>query len=363
MSSRVNPTKSTDIYEKIPLLRRAFGYAAAAEGAPLEPFAFDLGALQDDEVIVRVSHCGVCMSDVDILNNKYGRSEYPVVLGHELVGRVEAVGPAVTHLAPGDRVGVGPVRRACGACAACQAGDDLFCPSLQLTAEPGGRGGLADRMRICARFAFPIPDALTAAEAAPLLCAGLTTYTPLKAWRRPGDRVGVLGVGGLGHLAVQFARRMGHAVTTFAIAPDAAERARHQALGADTVVDLGDDAAVAAAAGSIDLLLSTIYGDVDWSRLMRLLRPHGRLCLVGAAESRLSLNPLQLIHGAKAVAGSGGGSHADMVAMLAFAAREGVRPRIETLPLARVNEAFAAVQAGTVRYRMVVETNAATGAA
>ena len=337
------------------LRRRALGYASEAKGAPLTPFEFDLGEVAHDDVVIRVSHCGVCMSDIDLAADKFGRSKYPMVLGHELVGVVEEAGSSVTHLKTGDRVGVGPIRGACEKCVWCATGRELYCSEIRLTAEPMGRGGFASQIRVSAGFAFRIPDSISSAEAAPLLCAGLTTYTPLRRWATAGERVGVLGVGGLGHLAVQFAHRMGLGVTTLALQPDEAERQRHHDLGADRVIDIGDPDAVASARGTIDLLVSTAYGHIDWAQLARLLRPEGKLCALGGSLEPISVPPLQLIHGAKAVVGSAAGTRRDMVEMLNFAHLTGVRPQIEIMPMKEINAAFERVASGAARYRVVLE--------
>lgn len=327
-------------------------YAAREIGAPLTPFEYTPPELGPGEVRLEITHCGVCHSDLHVVDNDFGSSVFPVVPGHEIVGRVSAVGVGVTHLRVGQRVGVGPFRHGCLQCAYCASGRDNLCPQLQFTIL-GHHGGFADAIQVSASHAFALPDGLESAIAAPLLCAGLTVYAPLRAHTNAATRVGVLGIGGLGHLAIQYARARGSEVTVFSTTSGKEEQARK--LGADRFIVLKDPGAVASAAGSIDFLLSTGFGAIDWVALLGLLRPDGRICIVGSSLTPLNIPAGLLIMGQYSISGSAAGSRADMMEMLEFSARRGIRPWIETVPLGQVNQAFARVRSGEVRYRLVLE--------
>lgn len=331
----------------------AHGFAVEQPGGELVLRAVELGEPGAGEVIVRISHCGLCASDVALIDDAHRAGGFPMTLGHEIAGSVEWVGPEVDWLGVGDRVGVGPLRYSCGQCAQCLAGREVHCPDVVMTAAPRGQGGFADRIRIDARFAFRLPDAIASEHAAALMCAGLTTFAPLRRLARPGQRVGVLGVGGLGHLAVRFARAMGCDVTTLAISPTDADRTEHLTLGADTVVDVSDVDALRPITGTIDLLLSTAYGEVRWRRLMHCLSPEGTLCVVGGSEAPLNFSPITLIHHQRTVTGSAAGSRRDMADMLQFASATGVRPMIETMQMTELNAGIARFRAGLPRYRLV----------
>jgi uncharacterized zinc-type alcohol dehydrogenase-like protein len=327
-------------------------YAAREVGGSLSRFDYTPPALGLGDVRIDVTHCGICHSDLHLIDNELGNTVFPFVPGHEIVGRVSAVGAGVTHLSVGQRVGVGPFRHACLHCALCANGQDNLCPHLQFTIL-GHHGGFANAIQVSASHAFAIPDALESALAAPLLCAGLTVYAPLRAHTDAATRVGVLGIGGLGHLAVQYARARGSEVTVFSTTAAKEEQARK--LGADRFIVLNDPAALASAAGSIDFLLSTGFGAIEWMGLMSLLRPNGRLCIVGSSLAPLNVPAGLLIMSQHTISGSAAGSRADMMEMLEFSARRRIHPWIETLPLAEVNKGLARVRSGDVRYRLVLE--------
>ena len=330
------------------------GYVAKGPGSPLELQMLDLGQLGAGEILIKVSHCGVCASDLALMDNAFGAGGYPMVLGHEISGIVEAVGTEVVGIGIGDRVGVGPLKDSCGHCRQCENGREMHCPDVRLVAEPHGMGGFAGRLKISARFAFAIPDEISSEHAAALMCAGLTTFAPLRRLARTGDRVGVLGIGGLGHLAVKFACAMGCAVTTFSASVDHAELSRRRALGADRNVDVDDLDSLRAATGSIDLLISTASGKVPWRRLMHSLAPEGQICMLGGSLEHLDIVPLNLIHHQRGLSGSAAGSRRDMREMLAFAATHDIRPIIEVLPMDQINVAVTRLRSADVRYRFVL---------
>lgn len=331
------------------------GYAPAAKNEPLRLTRFERAEIGVNDVVVKVSHCGLCHSDVDIIDDRFGQGGFPMVTGHEVVGHVERCGAGVAGIREGDRVGIGPLHSSCGHCGECWSARDHYCPKKTVTASPGGLGGFADRLVVSGRSPVCIPDAISSAEAAPLLCAGLTTFAALRRLGGVGKHVAILGVGGLGHVAVQFASKMGMRVTTLSIGLTYEERARHRALGADACVDIGSEDDMKALTGSFDLILSTIYGDVDWFGYVSLLRAEGQLCVIGGSLAPLAFPAGLLIPGARAIVGSAAGSSGDMVAMLRFAAEFDVRPQIELAPMAEINEAIRRLKAGDVRYRMVLE--------
>lgn len=328
-------------------------WAAPKAKSPLQAFSYEPASLGPQDVEIHITHCGICHSDLHLINDDWGSSRYPLVPGHEIIGTVARLGRDVKHLKAGQRVGVGWQRSSCGECEYCRRGDDNLCASSQATCL-GHHGGFADAIVIDGRFAFPIPDALASAEAAPLLCAGITVFSPLRRYAViQGPRVAVLGIGGLGHLGLQFAARLGATVT--ALSSTAAKRDDARRFGAAEFLDTSDAAAMQKARRSLDFILSTVNVDLPWGDYLKLLRPGGTLCFVGAAPSNLGIRPGELIGGQRTVTGSNIGGRAMMADMLNFAAQHGVRPRIEARPMGEVNAALERVAANHARYRMVLE--------
>lgn len=331
----------------------AHGWAAPARGKMLVPHEYPLAPLGPMDVEIAVSQCGVCHSDLHLIDDDWRTSTYPLVPGHEVVGTVRAAGNAVAGLEPGDRVGVGWQSASCQQCEWCLSAMEELCEQSIPTAV-GRAGGFADRMVVDSRFAFPIPDALDSAEAAPLLCAGLTVWSPLERYGvRVGSRVAVVSLGGLGHIAVQFARAMGAEVTVISGTADKRDDARE--LGATGFTSLADRDGLAALASSFQLVLTTASADLPWRALLQTVRPTGTLCLVGAAPNDVQVPSGPLISGHRAVTGSSTGSRAGMTRMLAFAAEHDVRPRIERYSIQEVNHALDLVRNNQVRYRAVLE--------
>ncbi|MFL5358051.1 NAD(P)-dependent alcohol dehydrogenase [Archangium sp.] len=329
------------------------GYAAPAAGKSLEPYSFEPRPLGAGDVEIAISHCGLCHSDLHLVNDDWKMSKYPLVPGHEIVGTVAQVGSAVNGLAPGQRVGVGWQSGSCGTCEWCERGEENLCAASQATCMPGP-GGFADRIRVSARFAIPVPEALSSRDAAPLLCGGITVYTPLReAGIGAHSRVGIIGVGGLGHLALQFARVMGAEVTAFSTSPDKEAEAR--AMGAHRFVATRERSALKAVRGSFDFILSTVAADLPWLDYVAALRPRGTLCFVGVPPSAVALPAFALISQNKKLAGSNTGSPALIREMLEVAARNNVHARTEAFPLAHVNAAIGRVARNQVRYRAVLE--------
>ncbi|QHS50966.1 NAD(P)-dependent alcohol dehydrogenase [Edaphobacter sp. 12200R-103] len=328
------------------------GLAVHAAGAQLLPYKFDPGEIKPYEVEIRISHCGVCRSDLHLINNDWGISKYPLVPGHEIVGTVSGVGEHVRSLTVGQRVGVGWQADSCGMCEWCRKGEEQLCAQAQSTCV-GHNGGFAEKVRVNSRFAIPLPEALESATAAPLLCAGITVYSPLRNYGvRPSSRVGIIGIGGLGHLGIQFARVFGAEVTAFSTSKDKESEALE--LGAHHFVNTRDTGALKKVAGSFDLLISTINADQDWSAYVNSLRPNGVLCLVGAPTSALQLQAPALIGSQRAVCGSSTGSPKDLMEMLDVAGRHGVKATAEVLPMSKAAEAVSRVKKNQARYRIVL---------
>lgn len=325
-------------------------YAQRSPRGPLE--AIELphpGPPAGRDVEVRVEHCSVCHSDVHLLDGDWGEVARPLVPGHEIVGRVVARGPDAT-LSEGALVGVGWQCGACGHCPACASGREHLCTGGKARTCVGRQGGFATSVRVDSHFAFGLPPALDAATAAPLLCAGLTVFSPLeRLGAGAGVRVGVVGVGGLGHLAVRFASAMGAEVMAFD--PDTGKRALAASLGARELVD----ARGALPAGAVDLLLVTTHASLDWDAWMRVLDLEGTLCLIGVPGDALRVRVDPLLDEQKKITGSIIGSRATMGRMLSFAADHAIAPITERLPLSRANEAVASVREGRARMRIVLD--------
>ncbi|MDE1175515.1 MAG: NAD(P)-dependent alcohol dehydrogenase [Edaphobacter sp.] len=328
------------------------GLATHAAGAQLLPYKYDPGELKPTDVEIKISHCGVCHSDVHLIDNDWGVSKYPFIPGHEIVGTIIAVGDSVKDRLVGERVGVGWQADSCGYCEWCRQGDEHLCAQGQPTCV-GRNGGYADRIRVNSRFAIPVPEALDSENVAPLLCGGITVYSPLRNHGiRPSSRVGIIGIGGLGHMGVQFARAFGAEVTAFSTSKDKEEEARQ--LGAHHFINTRDTGALKKVAGAFDFLLSTVSADQDWSAYVNALRPKGIVCVVGASPSPMQIQAFSLISGQKAVSGSPTGSPRDLHEMLDVAARHNIKAITERFAMAKANEAVAKVKKNQVRYRAVL---------
>lgn len=328
-------------------------WAAGAVGARLEPFEYDPGALGADEVEIAIEHCGICHSDLSMLDNEWGMTAYPFVPGHEGVGRVVALGAQAKGLKIGQRVGIGWNAHSCLHCEQCIAGRQHLCREVQGTIT-GRHGAFADKVRCDWVWAVPIPEALPFAEVGPLLCGGITVYAPLENLDiRPTDRVGVVGIGGLGHMALKFCRAWGCEVTAFTSSDSKAEEAR--AFGAHRVASSRDSDAIQALAGTLDLIIDTVNVPLDWNALLAALAPGGRMHVVGAVLEPIPINAVALIFGQKSVSGSPTGSRGSIDAMLDFAARHGIAPQTEHFPMSRVNDALDHLRAGKARYRIVLD--------
>ena len=316
------------------------------------PFRYDPGQLGLQEVEIGISHCGICHSDIHLISNDWGISQYPFIPGHEIIGTVTALGSAVRSLKVGQRVGLGWQSNSCGQCEWCTRGMENLCPESEGTCVHR-HGGYADRVRANARFVIPIPDALPSEQAAPLLCGGITVYNPLRTRGiNPSSRVGVVGIGGLGHIAIQFARVFGAEVTAFSTSAAKEDEAR--ALGAHDFVNTRETKSMREVAGSLDFVLSTINADQDWGIYIQALRPTGTLCFVGVPPSPVVIQAFSLISGIRSITGSPIGSPCQIKEMLDVAARHGVKAKTECFPMAKANDAIEKVKKNKVRYRAVL---------
>ena len=330
--------------------------AQRAPREPLETIALDVPpAPEGHDVDVVVMSCSVCHSDVHLLDGDWGDVARPLVPGHEIIGRVVRAGDRAA-LAEGTVVGIGWQAGSCGACKACLSAREHLCTGGKVRTCMGRAGGFAERVRVDARFCFELPSTLDLRSAAPLLCAGLTVFSPLeRLGAKAGVRVGVVGIGGLGHLAVSFARALGAEVLAFD--PDASKRDLVRSLGASELVDargpLPRDA--------VDLLLVTTHAPLVWNDWLRVLDLEGTLCLVGVPGAPLEVSADPLMDEQKKLTGSVIGSPATMRRMLAVAARERIAPIVEHMPLSRANEAISRVRDGAARMRVVLEVDSSRG--
>ncbi len=327
-------------------------YAATRANGPLEPFSFDPGDIGPEEVEIKVSHCGLCHSDLSMLDNEWGMSQYPFVPGHEVTGTVVAVGEGAKGLKIGQRVGLGWTAHSCLACHECLSGNQHLCASAQGTIV-GRHGGFADRVRAQWPWVRPLPDALDLAKVGPLLCGGITVFAPFLIHNVPSTaRVGIIGIGGLGHMALQFANKWGCEVHAFTTSDSKEAEARH--LGAHYVHNTRQDGALKKLSRSLDLVISTINAPQDVSRFLDTLAPNGCFHNVGIVLKPMEVPAFGLIAGQKSVAGSPTGSPTAIDHMLEFSARHSVAPVVESFPMSKVNDALEHLRSGKARYRIVL---------
>jgi uncharacterized zinc-type alcohol dehydrogenase-like protein len=327
-------------------------YAAKEPGGKLEPFEYDPGPLADSHVEIDVTYCGICHSDLSMLDNEWGISEYPLVPGHEVIGRVAAIGSAVKSVKVGQQVGLGWFAHSCMMCEWCLSGNHNLCPNAEQTIV-GRHGGFADKVRAHEVWTIPLPDGIDAQKAGPLFCGGITVFNPIVQLDvQPTDRVGVIGIGGLGHIALQYLQAWGCDVTAFTSSPEKTDEAKE--LGAHHVVNSKDPDALAAIASSLDVIISTVSADLDWSVYINALRPKGRLHFVGVAPSPISTHVFPLISGQKSISATPLGSPATTMTMLDFSQRHSIEPMIETFPFSKINEAMDRLRHGKPRYRIVL---------
>lgn len=342
---------------------RVPAYAAPAAGLPLAPTTIERRDVGPSDVLIEIEYAGICHSDIHTVNGDWGPQPFPVVPGHEIVGVVTEVGADVATHRVGDRVGVGCMVNSCGQCANCRNGDEQYCldgmvPTYAGTDRDGTttQGGYSSHVVVDAGHVLRVPDGIDPAAAAPLLCAGITTYSPLRRWgAAPGRRVAVVGLGGLGHMAVKLAHAMGAEVTVLSQSLKKQEDGLR--LGADAYFATGDPATFDELAGRFDLVVNTVSATIDVDAYLSLLAVDGTLVNVGAPAEPLSLNAMSLISGRRSYAGSMIGGIAETQEMLDFCAAHGIGAEVEVIPADRVNEAYERVLASDVRYRFVIDAS------
>lgn len=324
-------------------------FASLKQKEALQPFSYEASPLGPFDVLLKISHCGLCHSDIHLIDNNWKRSIYPLVPGHEVVGTVVKKGDGLSYLPLGERVGVSWVRSSCLHCPVCLQGETSICPDKTATCN-GYYGGFADYMVADGRFCYPIPKEIDSAHAAPLLCGGATVYAPLRRLNiQAPHSVAVVGIGGLGHLGLQFASAFGCEVTALSFTPGKEKEAK--GFGADHFVVMGKKLT----SSQFDLILCTVHQNLDWDMLIGALKPSGTLCVLGRPDEPSRINFSELISFQKSVTGSATASRSVLNEMLQFAARHKIAPQIERMPLTQVNEAVARVKAGKARYRIVLE--------
>ena len=327
-------------------------YAATEANGIIKPFEYELGSIGPQEVDIAVESCGICHSDLSMLQDAWGMTQFPFVPGHEVIGTVFAVGEHVSHLAAGDRVGLGWHAGYCMTCDQCLEGHHNLCSTAAPTIV-GRHGGFADKVRAQAASVAKLPDELDPKKAGPLLCGGMAVFNPLVQFdMSPTGSVGVIGIGGLGHLALKFANAWGCHVTAFT--SSGLKQREALTLGAHETINSRDPDAIKTAAGRFDLLLSTVNVPLDWNAYLETLKPRGRLHMLGAVTEPLDLNLIPMMFSQLSVSSSPVGSPATIRKMLNFAARHDINPVTEHFSFDQVNDAMERLQSGKARYRIVL---------
>jgi uncharacterized zinc-type alcohol dehydrogenase-like protein len=343
-------------------MRNTAAYAAASAKTPLAPFSIERREPGPRDVLIDILFCGVCHSDIHQSRNEWGGSIFPMVPGHEIVGRVRQVGNQVSRFKSGDLAGIGCMVDSCRVCDPCRRGLEQFCEKVCAFTYNGTEmdrttvtyGGYSTEIVVAEKFALKIPAGLDPAGAAPLLCAGITTYSPLREWNcKKGDRVGVVGLGGLGHMALKLAASMGAEVTM--LSTSRAKEADARRMGAAGFEITKDEKTFEKLAGRFDLIIDTISAPHDYNKYLGMLRPQGAMVLVGVPPEPVPVAAFSLIAGNKRLAGSSIGGIAQTQEMLDYCAAHKIVSDIEVIPVQKINEAYDRMMRGDVRYRFVID--------
>jgi uncharacterized zinc-type alcohol dehydrogenase-like protein len=341
---------------------KAKAYAAFSSSAPLTSHTIERRDPKPDDIVIEIAYCGICHSDIHTARSEWGPATYPCVPGHEIVGRVSQVGKKVKRFKVGDFAGVGCFVDSCGKCAPCKSNEQQFCEkgaaftynSTQMDRKTPTQGGYSSHITVKNTYAYKIKKGLPLERVAPLLCAGVTTYSPLKRFgAKKGQKVGVVGLGGLGHMAVKIAKAMGAEVTVFSTSPGKADDAKK--LGAKHFVVTSDPKNFAAVQGKLNLIVDTVSANHDFTPYLASLKVGGTLALVGAAPTPNQVSAFGLIVGRKKLAGSLIGGVKETQEMLDFCARKKVLADIELIPASQINEAYDKTVKSQVKYRFVVD--------
>ncbi|WP_429820016.1 NAD(P)-dependent alcohol dehydrogenase [Ensifer sp. B1-9] len=339
----------------------ARGYAATDASKPLTPFTFERREPRDDDVVIEIKYCGVCHSDIHQARNEWGNSVFPMVPGHEIVGIVTAVGSKVTKFKVGDRAGVGCFVDSCTTCATRDVDLEHYMPGLIVTyngVEADGKtptqGGYSDSIVVKEGYVLSIPENLPLDAAAPLLCAGITLYSPLRHWKAgPGKKVAIVGMGGLGHMGVKLAHAMGADVTV--LSQTLSKKEDGLKLGADHYYATNDPETFKALQGTFDLIICTVAAEIDWNAYVNLLKVDGDFVLVGIPENAVPVHAFSLVPARRSISGSMIGSIKETQEMLDFCGEHGIVSEIETIRIQEINEAYERVIKSDVRYRFVID--------
>ncbi|TGL32533.1 NAD(P)-dependent alcohol dehydrogenase [Leptospira koniambonensis] len=341
---------------------QAKGYAAAIAKAPLAPFQFDRRDAKEEDVVIDIQYCGICHSDIHQARDEWGGSIFPMVPGHEITGVVSKVGSKVTKFKVGDKVGVGCFVDSCRECEHCKAGLEQFCET-GMSATYNGReqdrktptyGGYSNKIVVDQSYVLRIPDNLPLDAAAPLLCAGITLYSPLAHWKAgPGKKVAIIGLGGLGHMGVKIAHALGAEVTV--LSQSNKKEADAKRLGADHFYATSEKSTFSKLRGSFDLIINTVSMPLDWNAYLSLLRVDGSMVVVGVPEEQVPIGAFSLIGGRKSLAGSLIGGIAETQEMLDFCGKHNITSDIELISIQKVNDAYERVVKSDVRYRFVID--------
>ncbi|MBT8185267.1 MAG: NAD(P)-dependent alcohol dehydrogenase [Eudoraea sp.] len=328
-------------------------YAAKEPKAKLKPFSYELGTLGAEQVDIKVAYCGICHSDLSMINNDWGMTQYPIVPGHEIVGEVIATGTAVKNVKVGDKVGLGWFSASCMSCQQCMDGAHHLCANNESTIV-GRHGGFADYVRGHWSWAIPLPENIDMSKAGPLLCGGITVFNPIiLADVSPVDSVGVIGIGGLGHMAIKFLKHWGCEVIAFSSHPDKKDKILK--MGASRVINSKSPEELESIAGKLNFILNTTNVSLDWNSYLSTLAPKGKLHTVGAVLEPMAIPAFSLIGGEKSVSGSPLGSPALTRTMLDFCVRHNIYPTVEEFPFEKINEAIEHLEQGKARFRIVLK--------
>ena len=328
-------------------------YAANEPGGKLSPFKYVLPELGSDQVDIKVLYCGICHSDLSMLHNHWGMTQYPFVPGHEIIGEVIAVGSEVKNVKPNDKVGLGWNSGSCMHCEQCMSGNHHLCSKGEGTIV-GRHGGFADTVRCHWSCSILLPDGIDVQKAGPLLCGGITVFNPIiLAGVKPTDKVGVIGIGGLGHMALKFLNKWGCEVVAFSSNPD--KKDQILAMGATKVINSTNPEELASIAGSLNFILNTTNVTLDWNSYLVALAPKGRFHNVGAVLEPMAIPTFTLLMGEKTVSSSPIGPPALTRTMLEFCVRHNIYPMVEEFPMEKANEAFQHLRSGKARYRIVLK--------
>jgi alcohol dehydrogenase (NADP+) len=340
---------------------KSFGYAAHDKVAPLAPFRFERRDPGANDVVVEIAYCGICHSDIHQVRDEWKNAIYPMVPGHEIVGHVSKAGPAVKKFKEGDLAGVGVMVDSCRVCANCKADEEAYCEKGMVgtynARDYNGQltfGGYSNNIVVNERYVHSISPKLNLAAVAPLLCAGITTYSPLKFWKAgKGKKVGIVGLGGLGHMGLKFAHSLGAETVLFTTS--AGKVRDGQKLGADEVVITKDAAAVAKHKGSFDFILDCVSAPHDVNQYLDLLRLNGTMCLVGLPDAPVTISPFSIITNRRSFSGSMIGGMPETQKMLDYCADHGIVSEIELTSVDKLSEAYDRVVKGDVKYRFVID--------